>query len=727
MALGAAVLLVGCSAQSPTAPKPTPIPAFNISLTPASTTATAGSFVAVVAQVNSGSGNAADGTAVTFDVTGGHFDVKDGTGAFATEVVRTTASGRASVNITADTAGQAAVLGRVTGDSDQTTVTFTGVAPTPTPTPTPTDQPQIYALTPNAGPFEGGTRVTISGVGFQAPVQVLFDDIQAQVVSTSYREVVCISPSITPTAPDTVITKQVTVTNIGNGKKSTGVGFRYGVTMFISSFSPMEGPADTPTTVTIFGQGFVAPVSVVATIGVEWDVLSVSGTELVVKTRPLPVNNPHQQNCGPTPTTFTVTNVGSNTSYTSTQEFTYRSVVPFITSVQIDSGTNTVQQYVPVAVPPSVAVCSTPWGNHRVTIRGSGFQQGMTVNFDGLAPVPTTFVDATTLTLAQLPDLTSVGLERISCTTGAGACGNRFIPTQVGITVNNPRNGCSDTLNNAVVINPCDNSCLVTSVTTLSVTPAAGTKTVGVPFSVSLGFTPTPSTASVTVNLTYAGFTATPTTVTIPPTSSPWPVQVTATSPVTGGSIIASVGSGSCTVTAASGLITVIAAAPTVASVTANTGPVAGGTSVAIAGTNFATSGTVTVTFGGTPATGVVVGTSTTLSCTTPAHVAGPINVVVTNPDAQSGTLINGFTYTADMDVTISGTGTVTSTPAGINCSTGTCSFTFNVPSISLGVSTTGTFNGWTGATCPCNGNSNNPCNPISMDQNRACTATFTP
>ena len=557
MALGAAVLLVGCSAQSPTAPKPTPIPAFNISLTPASTTASAGTFVAVVAQVNSGSGNAADGTAVTFDVTGGHFDVKDGTGAFATEVVRTTASGRASVNITADTAGQAAVLGRVTGDSDQTTVTFTGVAPTPTPTAPPDYTPQIYTLTPNAGPFEGGTRVTISGTGFQAPVQVLFDDIQAQVVSTTYTEIVCISPSITPTAPPTVVTKPVTVTNIGNGKKSSGVGFRYGVTMFISSFTPMEGPADTPTTVTIFGQGFVAPVSVeIAGMPVpQWDVLSVSGTEIVSRSKPIPES---ARTCGDASGAITVINIGSNTKATSTQSFTYRAIRPLITSVQIDSGTNTVQQYVPVAVPPSVAVCSTPWGNHRVTIRGSGFQQGMTVNFDGLAPVPTTFVDATTLTLAQLPDLTSVSLERISCTTGAGACGNRFIPTQVGITVNNPRNGCSDTLNNAVVINPCDNSCLVTGLTTMSLGAVAppNPQTVGTPFTIPLTFTPTPLTAAATVDLTYVGFTATPTSVTIPPSSSPYTIIVTPTS-AGSGNIIASVGGGSCTVTAASGVITV--------------------------------------------------------------------------------------------------------------------------------------------------------------------------
>ncbi len=36
--------------------------------------------------------------------------------------------------------------------------------------------PQLYMLSPNLGPIEGGTRVTITGTGFQYPVQVLFGD-----------------------------------------------------------------------------------------------------------------------------------------------------------------------------------------------------------------------------------------------------------------------------------------------------------------------------------------------------------------------------------------------------------------------------------------------------------------------------------------------------------------------------------------------------------------------
>ncbi|HVN32596.1 MAG TPA: IPT/TIG domain-containing protein [Thermoanaerobaculaceae bacterium] len=643
MALAAVVLLAGCNSKSPTAPKPTAVPAFNISLTPETTTAKAGDSVLVTARVTSGSASAADGTAVNFDVSGGQFPPNG-----ATTAVRTTTGGGTSINVTASTAGTATILGRVPGDSDSTTVTFTGVA---LPTPTPTYEPQIFALTPNAGPFEGGTQVTISGVGFWEPVQVLFDTgssgkFQAQVVSTSYTKIVCISPSITPTAPTDMVPATVTVTNIGNGKVSNTADFRYGVTMFISSFTPMDGPADTPTTVTIFGQGFAAPVNVVATAGgqYQWDVLSVAGTEIVARSKPLPDS---ARQCTDVAATLSVTNVNSNTSFSTDnmvppQAFTYRAIRPLISSVQIDGGGNYVQQYVPVAVPPSVLACSTPWSSHNVTVRGSGFQQGMTVSFGGLTPVPATFVDANTLTLSSLPDLSSISLNQIGCTTGAGACGNRFVQTQVSVSVNNPHNGCSDTLNGAIIINPCDTGCLITGLTSMSLGAVVGTPQVGSPFMIPLTFTPSPLTASATVNLTYVGFAASPGSVTIPPSSSPYPIIVTPTL-AGSGNIIASVGGGSCTVTASSGLITVIAAAPTISNVTPNNGPAAGGTSVTITGTNFQAG--AAVTFGGVGATVTNV-TSTTITCTTPAGAAGAVNVVVTNPDAQSATLVSGFTYT---------------------------------------------------------------------------------
>src|SRR4029077_3377430 len=87
------------------------------------------------------------------------------------------------------------------------------------------------------------------------------------------------------------------------------------------------------------------------------------------------------------------------------------------------------------------------------------------------------------------------------------------------------------------------------------------------------------------------------------------------------------------------------AGAPTVTSVTPNNGAAGGGTGGTIGGTGFVSG--ATVTFGGTAATSVVVVSGTQITATTPAHAAGAVNVVVTNPDTQSGSLTNGFTYTS--------------------------------------------------------------------------------
>lgn len=84
--------------------------------------------------------------------------------------------------------------------------------------------------------------------------------------------------------------------------------------------------------------------------------------------------------------------------------------------------------------------------------------------------------------------------------------------------------------------------------------------------------------------------------------------------------------------------------APTVTNVVPSAGVLAGGTAVTMTGTHFVTG--ATVTFGGTSATGVSVVNSTTITATTPAHAGGLVNVVVTNPNTQTGTLTNGYEYT---------------------------------------------------------------------------------
>lgn len=89
--------------------------------------------------------------------------------------------------------------------------------------------------------------------------------------------------------------------------------------------------------------------------------------------------------------------------------------------------------------------------------------------------------------------------------------------------------------------------------------------------------------------------------------------------------------------------------APTLSLSNPSTGPKTGGTTVYLTGTNFVVGTTPTVTFGGLPATDVVVLSATQIQCKAPAHDAFPTfmaDVVVTNTDDQSATLVAAYTFT---------------------------------------------------------------------------------
>jgi hypothetical protein len=91
--------------------------------------------------------------------------------------------------------------------------------------------------------------------------------------------------------------------------------------------------------------------------------------------------------------------------------------------------------------------------------------------------------------------------------------------------------------------------------------------------------------------------------------------------------------------------------APHVTSITPNAGSNEGGTSVTISGTNFAAGAGVTI--GGAAATNVAVANPTTITATTPAHVAGSADVVVTI-NGQAASLAAGFIYVINSPPVIS-------------------------------------------------------------------------
>ncbi|WP_047304919.1 autotransporter domain-containing protein [Pseudomonas fluorescens] len=89
-------------------------------------------------------------------------------------------------------------------------------------------------------------------------------------------------------------------------------------------------------------------------------------------------------------------------------------------------------------------------------------------------------------------------------------------------------------------------------------------------------------------------------------------------------------------------LLVTSSSTPTLTSVAPSSGSTAGATAVTLTGTNF--TGATAVTFGGVAATGFTVNNATTITATTPAHAAGPVNVAVTTPGGST-TLTNSYTY----------------------------------------------------------------------------------
>jgi hypothetical protein len=88
---------------------------------------------------------------------------------------------------------------------------------------------------------------------------------------------------------------------------------------------------------------------------------------------------------------------------------------------------------------------------------------------------------------------------------------------------------------------------------------------------------------------------------------------------------------------------------PTITSITPAKGTVKGGTKVTIKGNNFKDG--LKVFFGGNLVSDVKVVDYKTITCTTPMNavkgspIAGPVDVIVENPDSGQGVLENGYTY----------------------------------------------------------------------------------
>lgn len=122
------------------------------------------------------------------------------------------------------------------------------------------------------------------------------------------------------------------------------------------------------------------------------------------------------------------------------------------------------------------------------------------------------------------------------------------------------------------------------------------------------------------------------------------PTQITAVAPAGTGTVdVTVVGAGTCGTGTDPGGYT-YNPAPAITSLSPDQGPVVGGTVVTITGSHF--TGATGVTFDGLPGSAFSVDSDGQITVTTPAHVAGPVDVVVQSPNGDT-TDPGAFTYVA--------------------------------------------------------------------------------
>lgn len=519
--------------------------------------------------------------------------------------------------------------------------------------------PTVTNVSPGSGPTTGGTTVTVTGTNFQNGSMAFFGTIAA--ASTTVNSATRITAVTPASAAGTV---DVSVRN-PDGQIGTLVGsfvFTASAAPTLTSVAPTSGPTAGGTTVTLTGTNFVSGAVVLFGTVSSSSVTLVSSTQIRAVAPASAGGN----------TTITVINPDGQ-SATLSSAFNYLAP-PSITTLSPNSG------------PAS--------GGTLVSINGSDFQTGATVTFGGIAATsvmvasPSQILATTSAHAAGVVDVV-VGNPDTQTTTATSAFTFQAAPTVTNVAPNtgSSAGGTSVTITGtnfqsgaAVLFGPnLATSVVVGSATTITaVTPAGTPGAVDVRVTnpdaqfgvLTGGFTYQPLPAPVVMGVTpNSGPTAGNTLITVSGSnfvsgatvrvggnlatnvtfvSS---TQLTARTPAgtAGGATVQVTNPDTQSSSLANGFTYVPPPAPT--SIAPNRGPITGGTFITITGTNFQSGATATV--GGTAATSVNFVSATTLTALTPAHAAGVANVVVTNPDGQSGTGVGGFTYDPPPTVTM--------------------------------------------------------------------------
>lgn len=342
--------------------------------------------------------------------------------------------------------------------------------------------PVVSSLSPNSGPVGGGTRVTIFGEGFQAPLQVMFGSIpgniwtEAQIISIKYNEIIALTPLASATAPSGsgTVTGPVDL-RIVNIASNTSVevdnSFRYVAAITITAIGPNEGPYTGGTRVSIDGTGFVGPVTV-SIGGRVAQPISVSGTKIIAITDALEITS-----CADSGGAVVVTNI-TNGDSASGPSFTYKVPKPLISAISpavVTAGGNV-----------QITVQNAQPGVNRISLGDRElFPTGAVFSDDGSAvftvAVPTNFEFQT----EACTDLGVVGVQEVSLI--------------VDVKYTNLETTCTNTLADGLEIEPTDTSCQLPPVQDAAISPVT-------PPCINMGNVTAAGTATGTTNFTISNF-----------------------------------------------------------------------------------------------------------------------------------------------------------------------------------------------------------------------------
>jgi len=316
-------------------------------------------------------------------------------------------------------------------------------------------EPEITGISPTAGPMDGGTNVTITGHGFEIPIQVLFGTWEAtgcQVIddqSLADNDIItCLTPDISQQGQAPPFAVNITVTNLQTGNTATsGQTFTFGEILYVSQANPTEGQIGD--LLTLFGAGFEDPLTVWFNNSIEFDVIAVTGTELTLRS---PTSL--APTCGDRSGNFRVVLNESNRE-ASGGNYTLLGSNPTVTSVdpifidEIGGGAGT--------APSEIDIYGVRF-NDEVLVSINNF----TVNTENV-----TVISSEHIQVSGIPTPNDFGRDNFFSTNPCvvpsnGLIGTQEAPTAVDVRVENLPLGCQSALAQALVYQPETQTCVET-------------------------------------------------------------------------------------------------------------------------------------------------------------------------------------------------------------------------------------------------------------------------